>query len=96
MISHYKPFWKCAASDITGGRVHLDVWRIDLWKISPASEAPCSLGQMSLGNYIVYVCVFVYVNDLVMVNWDIPSIEQQKTEEPSFPTFWAGLWSTSV
>ena len=29
VISHYKPFWKCVASDIIGGRVHLGVWRID-------------------------------------------------------------------
>ena len=29
VISHYKPFWKCVASDIIGGRVHLGVWWID-------------------------------------------------------------------
>ena len=29
VISRYKPFWKSAPYDITGGRVHLDVWRID-------------------------------------------------------------------
>ena len=29
VIGHYKPFWKSASSDITGGCVHLDVWQLD-------------------------------------------------------------------
>ena len=29
MINCYKPFWKSASSDIVGGRVHLDIWRIE-------------------------------------------------------------------
>ena len=29
VISRYKSFWKSASSNITSGRVNLDVWRMD-------------------------------------------------------------------